>query len=132
MVNNNDDDGDDNSKLPPAPTYCEQPSQVEGVVDEAVANSDPFVDKANDHWRTGHMIPAKNPMGMTYDNEGTKRLIVYNNKGIDIRPPRMREGYRQRCGMALYLLIGMEEGNDCSHNISSSLVIVVVQSIISC
>ena len=64
MLNNTNND-DDNKKLPPIPPYCEQPSQAEGVLDEALANSDPFVDEANDRWKNGHQVPAKNPTGMT-------------------------------------------------------------------
>ena len=88
-------------KAPPIlPEYCQQPSQAEETsLDEAKANSDPFVDQENNRWRTGHTVPAKNGTGMTYENEGTERQIVYNNKGIGLPPPRMPDGYQQRCSM---------------------------------
>ena len=91
---NNTDNSDDNGKLPPIPTYCEQPSQpsqAEGVLDEALANSDRFVDEAN--------LPAQNPTGMSYDHEGTERKNVYNDKGNLLPPPRFLEGIHQSCAM---------------------------------
>ena len=90
MLNNTNND-DDNKKLPPIPPYCEQPSQAEGVLDEALANSDPFVDEANDRWKNGHRVPAKNPTGITYLTTTkapnaktctTTRKISYSHRGI--------------------------------------------------
>ena len=108
--NNNDDDDDDGGgKLPPI-EYCQQPSQAEAYPtasptadrEAAMENSDRYVDKANDRWRTGHTVPAKNPtgMGMRYDEPGTERKVVYNKKGISLPPPNLPEGYQQRCNMA--------------------------------
>ena len=104
--NNNVDDDDGGGKLPPIPTYCEQPLQAEASqgqmfdTDAARENSDPYVDKVNDRWRTGHKVPAKNPTGMTYDDAGTERVIVYNSQGEALPPPRMPDGYQQRCSIA--------------------------------
>ena len=98
------DDG--GGKLPPIPTYCEQPSQAEASLgqmfhtDAARENSDPYVDKVADRWKIGHKVPAKNPTGMTYDEEGTERVIVYNKEGLAIPAPRMPERYQQRCSIA--------------------------------
>ena len=110
MVNNNnnnvDDDDGGGGKLPPIPTYCEQPSQAEASLgqmfhtDAARENSDPYVDKVADRWKIGHTVPAKNPTGMTYDEVGTERVIVYNKDGLAIPAPRMPERYQQRCSIA--------------------------------
>ena len=108
MVNNNNTNVDDDGggKLPPIPTYCEQPSQAEASLgqmfhtDAARENSDPYVDKVADRWKIGHKVPAKNPTGMTYDEEGTERVIVYNKEGLAIPAPRMPERYQQRCRIA--------------------------------
>ena len=108
MVNNHNNNVDDDGggKLPAIPTYCEQPSQAEASqgqmfdTDAARENSDPYVDKVNDRWRTGHKVPAKNPTGMTYDDAGTERVIVYNSQGEVLPPPRMPDGYQQRCSIA--------------------------------
>ena len=65
---NNTDNSDDNGKLPPIPTYYDypsQPSQAKAVLDEALANSDRFVDKANDCWKDGNRFPSNNPTGMS-------------------------------------------------------------------
>ena len=102
MLNNTDDD-DDNRKPPPILPpilYCQQPSQAKTMLDEAQAYSNPLVNQANNCWRTGHTVLARNPSGVTYDNEGTERLILYNDKTIAIPPPRMLEGFHQRCGFA--------------------------------
>ena len=98
MLNSTDDD-DDNRKPPPI-LYYQQPSQAKTMLDEAQAYSNPLVNQANNCWRTGHTVLARNPSGVTYDNEGTERLILYNDKAIAIPPPRMLEGFHQRCGFA--------------------------------
>ena len=81
MLNNTNDDND-NKKLPPIPPYYKQPSRAEWALDEALANSDPFVDKANDCWKDGHRVPAKNPT--RYLRAFAYRLVQCGMTGCEV------------------------------------------------